>query len=218
MPENSVRPVRSAEGAALDARVGFADSAPLLLVNEASAADLNARLARRGARPVPVYRFRPNLVVAGQVPYEEDRWSRLRIGRAVFRVIKRCSRCPVTTIDPARCELAIEPLATLGDYRKSNGKVYFGIKLLREDSAAGPASLTVGDAVEVLEEGGSPNPEEREGGPGGDPAERSRHTSKAEEIMLFTYSYWTFFDEILDVDRRRPGSGGGPLGPRGMAH
>lgn len=157
MPEGSVRPVRSAEGTVLDARMGFADSAPLLLVNEASLADLNARLAR----PVPVYRFRPNLVVSGQAPYEEDRWRRLRIGGTVFQVIKPCSRCPVITVEPGTGEFGAEPLATLGGYRRSNGKVHFGIKLLREDSAAGPTSLTAGDAVEVLDEAGARGPRAR---------------------------------------------------------
>ena len=60
--------------------VSFADGYPIMLVGESSLADLNARLDQA----VPMDRFRPNLVVAGSSAYEEDRWTKVRIGTALF--------------------------------------------------------------------------------------------------------------------------------------
>ncbi len=96
MPESvrrAVRPGSSGE----EGIVSFADGYPLLLVGEASVADLNARLET----PVPVNRFRPNLVVSGSGAFAEDGWKRIRIGTATFHVVKPCDRCVLTTIDQA---------------------------------------------------------------------------------------------------------------------
>jgi len=49
----------------------FADGYPFMLVSEASLADLNRRAAGQGHPPLPMSRFRPNLVVAGAAPYAE---------------------------------------------------------------------------------------------------------------------------------------------------
>jgi hypothetical protein len=89
---------RPAKGAAPDGgdTVAFADAYPFLLTSEASLADLNGRL---GSGAVPMSRFRPNLVVSGCLPYEEDTWKRLRIGGIPFRGAGPCSRCAITTTD-----------------------------------------------------------------------------------------------------------------------
>ncbi|MCP4284146.1 MAG: MOSC domain-containing protein [Gammaproteobacteria bacterium] len=126
-----------------DDQVGFADGFPFLLISEASLEDLNSRLET----PVPMTRFRPNLVVKGCEPYAEDGWKKIRIGQMVFRVSKPCSRCVIPTIDPATGKKAKEPLKTLNEYRQHDNKVYFGQNLLHD----GPGELEVGADVELLE-------------------------------------------------------------------
>ena len=124
--------------------VSFADAFPFLLISEESLADLNARLAA----PLPIDRFRPNLVVSGAAPYAEDTWSRFRIGDVVFHGATRCSRCVVTTTDQVTAERAPEPLKTLASYRRdADGAVMFGRNLLHETKTG---RLAVGDTVELL--------------------------------------------------------------------
>jgi uncharacterized protein len=128
--------------------VSFADGFPLLLASAASLADLNSRLAA----PIPILRFRPNLVVTGAPPWEEDTWRRIRIGDAIFRVAKPCDRCVITTIDPETAERPnpVEPVRTLGAFRRdTRGGVMFGQNLVPERCT----TLHLGDELEVLESG-----------------------------------------------------------------
>ncbi|WP_457654464.1 MOSC domain-containing protein [Rhodocaloribacter sp.] len=147
MPGQTVRPVdpRYAVGAA---HVSFADGYPLLLTTTASLDDLNRRLDA----PLPMRRFRPNVVVAGAEPYAEDRWRAIRVGAVGFHVVKPCARCVVTTTDPETGARGKEPLRTLATYRRKNDKVYFGQNLI----PGGRGTIRVGDAVTVLAEG-APN-------------------------------------------------------------
>ena len=123
-------------------RVGFADGYPYLLIGQGSLDELNSRLAH----PVPMDRFRPNLVVEGSLPFAEDGWSRVRIGEAVFRLVKPCARCVITTVDQTTGGKGKEPLATLASYRTQGGKVMFGQNLICEEGNV----VHAGDAVEVL--------------------------------------------------------------------
>lgn len=127
------------------AKVGFADAFPFLLIGEESLEDLNGRLAR----PVPMNRFRPNIVVRGAGPFAEDGWKRIEIAGIVFRVVKPCARCVVTTTDQATGRRApdAEPLRTLATYRRVGQDVLFGQNLVHE----GCGRIAVGDAVRVLE-------------------------------------------------------------------
>jgi uncharacterized protein len=127
MSEQIFRPVNPAYSPP-EARVSFADAFPFLLISEESLADLNRRLSQ----PLPMNRFRPNLVVAGGLPYAEDQWKRLAIGSIEFRIVKPCSRCVVTTTDQITTERGQEPLRTLATYRRRDGKVFFGQNLLHE--------------------------------------------------------------------------------------
>lgn len=103
-------------------QVSFADGYPYLLTNQASLDDLNGRLAQ----PVPMTRFRPNLVISGAQAYAEDQWQRLQIGEAVFEIVKPCERCVMITQDQQTGVGGPEPLRTLAGYRRLNGKVIFG--------------------------------------------------------------------------------------------
>ena len=94
MPPSVVRPV-DASYAPDGGRASFSDGFPFLLIGEASLADLNVRLAA----PVPMNRFRPNLVVSGSSAFAEDGWRRIRIGGIPMQVVKPCARCVVTTTD-----------------------------------------------------------------------------------------------------------------------
>jgi uncharacterized protein len=120
-------------------RVSFADAYPLLLTTEGSLEDLN----RRMGQPLPMNRFRPNLVVTGSEPFAEDQWKTIAVAEVTFDVVKPCDRCITTTINQSTGEAGKEPLRTLATFRKWNGQVYFGQNLVHRSLGI----LRVGDAV-----------------------------------------------------------------------
>ncbi|MDX1452922.1 MAG: MOSC domain-containing protein [Oleiphilaceae bacterium] len=140
MPDSCFRQVDRAFFAS-DQRVSFADGFPILLTNTASLEDLNERLKH----PVEMWRFRPNLVVEGAEPYEEDGWSEIQIGEIHLRVVKPCSRCVMTTIDQ-HGQKGKEPLATLATYRKNDFGVCFGQNLVQLSQG----NIRVGDEVKII--------------------------------------------------------------------
>jgi len=92
-------------------RVGFADAFPYLIAVEATLARVNSLMAE----PVPMNRFRPNIVIGGAEADAEYGWKRLSLGEAELTIVKPCDRCVVTTIDQARgVKTGKEPLAALG--------------------------------------------------------------------------------------------------------
>jgi uncharacterized protein YcbX len=96
------------------APVRYPDGFPLLLISAESLDDLNARLPA----PLPMNRFRPNLVVRGLGAFGEDRVRELRLGGVTLRPVKACTRCKVTMTDQRTAEVAAqEPLRTLKTYR-----------------------------------------------------------------------------------------------------
>ena len=125
--------------------MSFADGYPYLLVNQASLDALNQELAA----PVSLQHFRPNLVISGALPYEEDDWSVIRIGEIVFDVAKPCTRCQMTTADPLTGTFSNdnEPMRTLIRTRQLAEGICFGINLL----ARNEGMVQVSDEMEVLE-------------------------------------------------------------------
>lgn len=121
---------------------GFSDGYPILLISEESLTDLNSRLDA----PLPMNRFRPNLVVRGCTPFEEDSWRRIRINGAELAVVKPCPRCEVTTIDKETLERRKEPLKTLATFRKRPGGVMFGQNVIPVSEGV----LEVGMEIEVV--------------------------------------------------------------------
>ncbi|HKT98684.1 MAG TPA: MOSC N-terminal beta barrel domain-containing protein [Paraburkholderia sp.] len=122
-----------------DVPTQFADGFPLLVTSESSLADLNARLAAKGVPPVPMSRFRPNIVVDGGDAFDEDFIDTLSIAgeadakEVVLRFTKPCARCPITTIDQHTgerdAEWPAEPLDTLAVFRadpRVDGGLTFG--------------------------------------------------------------------------------------------
>jgi MOSC domain-containing protein len=140
MPDEVLRPTDPAY--AVGYRVSFADAFGFLLISEASLADLNGRLET----PLPMSRFRPNLVVRGTEPFAEDGWRTLRMGDLELDVVKSCSRCVVTTTDQETGERGKEPLRTLATFRQRGGKVMFGQNLVHR----GTGRLAAGMRVEVV--------------------------------------------------------------------
>jgi uncharacterized protein YcbX len=140
MPEGTRRQVDPARSRRGDV-VGFADAFPFLLLSEGSLTELNRRLSC----PVPMDRFRPNIVVDGCSPHAEDGWRSVHAGGVTFRVAKPCARCVVTTVDQATGERGEEPLRTLATYRERDGKILFGQNLVHD----GLGCLRLGDRCDV---------------------------------------------------------------------
>jgi hypothetical protein len=128
-----------------DAPTLFPDNYSLLVLSDASLADLNQRLPQA----VPVNRFRPNVVVSGLKAYEEDYLASLKIGRSELRFVDLCFRCNLTTIDQETAQFGEEPLKTLMSYRvdPKNSGVKFGAYFAVEQAQAG--RMRVGDKVEI---------------------------------------------------------------------
>lgn len=144
MPESTIRALPAAYAPAAG-RVSFADAFPLLIIGDGSLDELNRRLEE----PVEMLRFRPNIVVGGAAPHEEDAWRTIRLGDVECDVVRPCARCVVPTIDPATGVAGREPTRTLAGYRRWDGKVWFGQNAVHRS----PGTLAVGAAVDVLEIG-----------------------------------------------------------------
>jgi uncharacterized protein YcbX len=145
LPDDVVRPVDPRYADPGD-RAAFADGYPVLVAAQASLDALNARLAARGAPPVGIERFRPNVLVAGTSAFAEDGWTTVAAGEVALALVKPCARCVITTVDPARGAAAgPEPLRTLAAFRRAGNKVLFAQNAVVR--AAG--TLRVGDAVHV---------------------------------------------------------------------
>ncbi len=124
--------------------VAFHDDSPILILSESSLEELNRQLPA----PVPMNRFRPNIVVSDAAPFDEDGWQRITIGDAVFRTVKACERCVTTTIDQETgVPSGPEPLATLAKFRRTAQGVAFG-QYYRPEQAV--ATISLGDTVNVL--------------------------------------------------------------------
>jgi uncharacterized protein YcbX len=142
MPDDSLRAV-DPRYAPEDSVTSFSDAYPFLLIGQASLDDLNKKLQK----PVPINRFRPNIVFAGGDPYEEDTITSLQIGSIQFQGVKLCARCPIPNIDQLTAERSKEPIKTLASYRTKNNKVMFGQNLIHE----GLGIIKVGDEITVQE-------------------------------------------------------------------
>ena len=134
-------------------RVSFADGYPVLLASEASLSAVNDWLAEAGDEPVPMTRFRPNLVVTAAQPWAEDGWvgRRLRIGEVVLRAAKSCTRCLVTTIDQETGEKGREPLRVLGRHRRFDDGIVFAINLIPDTLPGATGTVRLGDPVTLLD-------------------------------------------------------------------
>ena len=113
---------------AFEALNRFSDGYPILMISEASLADLNERLASAGREALPMDRFRPNLVITGVSPYDEDHFESLHCEDVRLKPVKPCPRCPIPSIDQATGLIGDDPLDILARYRDDprSGGVVFG--------------------------------------------------------------------------------------------
>lgn len=141
------RPVNPDYARGSGATTLYADGYPLLVIGQASLEDLNERLAARGLSEVPMNRFRPNIVVEGLDPYDEDHVDTMTIGDVVLKLVKACTRCEVTTTDQTTARRSQEPLRTLSTYRRDDrlAGVTFGMNAIVAQGAG--RAIAVGDAV-----------------------------------------------------------------------
>ncbi|TDU88700.1 hypothetical protein EV138_2246 [Kribbella voronezhensis] len=131
-------------------QTGFGDAHALLITSLSSLDGLNERIVERGGTPIPMNRFRPNLVIAGwHEPHTEDRVLRASAGEVDFGYAARAIRCAVPTVDQATGRKSgPEPTRTLATYRRQpdyGGGVSFGMKA----AVLKPGTIHVGDEILV---------------------------------------------------------------------
>ena len=178
-PGSRHAPVRAAERRyAKDARACFSDGFPILVANQTSLDALNEQLRLKGASPVPMNRFRPNVVLGDAVGGGRvDAWAEYTLGRITVTrknappsapgvgldLVKQCSRCVMVTVaqenPPSKPSVSNEPLATLNE-KRSGSKCGFEREDWREtpffawNAVSDPArlgeSVAVGDRVDVV--------------------------------------------------------------------
>jgi uncharacterized protein YcbX len=144
------RPTSTKWTGGVAAQARFADGYPLLLIGAASLADLNRRLANAGRAALPMNRFRPNLVVDGIEPYEEDYLDTLDAGGLSIKPVKPCARCPIPAIDQATGVAGPDPLDIMLAYRanpRMEGAVCLGMNCILVGGAAG--ELHVGQILQA---------------------------------------------------------------------
>ncbi|NUO60797.1 MAG: MOSC domain-containing protein, partial [Hamadaea sp.] len=151
------RPIAEDHGGLPGDPLNLSDAGPLLAATTASMRQLNDWIAEGAAErgeevpePLPISRFRPNLVFDGSPgesaePFAEDGWQRVRVGTVDFRFAEVCDRCVLTTIDAATFRTGKEPIRTLSRFRKWDGKTWFGVRLV----PLAEGQLRVGDEVTV---------------------------------------------------------------------
>jgi len=144
MPESTQRRV-DPNYAQQNEITSFSDGFPFLLIGQASLDDLNSRMSI----PLPMERFRPNIVFTGGAPYQEDDMKVFNIAYTTFYGVKLCARCIMTTIDTSTGEKGKEPLRTLSQYRLKDKKVFFGQNLLF-DGASNTRTISIGDVITLL--------------------------------------------------------------------
>ncbi|MBV2180553.1 MAG: MOSC N-terminal beta barrel domain-containing protein [Castellaniella sp.] len=125
----------------------FADGFPFLVANQHSLEQLNGQLQEDGHTPVDMIRFRPNIVLQGLEPYDEDHLAGFRTGDLGFAFVKPCARCPIPNVDPLTGRTAPEPGRTLARHRQFEQGVLFGVNAIAA-LPDGEQWLSVGDTIE----------------------------------------------------------------------
>ena len=124
-----------------DEITSFSDGFPLLMIGQTSLDDLNARLAY----PLPINRFRPNIVFEGGYPFQEDAMPLFEINGLEYRAVKPCARCNIPTIDQETGINYEEPTKTLASYRLKDKKILFGQNVL----VSSTGTISVGDEIHL---------------------------------------------------------------------
>jgi hypothetical protein len=127
----------------------FSDGYPILLIGDGSLQDLNDKLVAAGRAPLPMNRFRPNLVIGDLPAFDEDYTGEFAIGEARLKPVKPCPRCPMPSVDQATGTFGPDPLDILRTYRvkpELDDGICFGMNCIV--TAGDGSELTVGQPVE----------------------------------------------------------------------
>jgi len=114
----------------VDAPTLFSDGFPMLVISDASLADLNDKLKTQGRTALPMNRFRPNIVINGTEAFDEDHADTIAIGAAKLKPVKPCARCTMPSVDQGSGEIGPDPLDILRSYRANpriDGGIAFGM-------------------------------------------------------------------------------------------
>lgn len=145
----TMRRISGAHGGEEGESLSLADAGPVLLTSEASLTRLGDWILEGGGEPVPMSRFRPNVVIDGTdaEPFAEDGWEFVTLGEVRFRRTELCDRCVMTQIDGETLHTGKEPIRTLAQHRRWDGKTWFGIRLVPVGIDHSGSRIAVADAV-----------------------------------------------------------------------
>lgn len=143
MPDTTQRKVDT-QYATKNEITNFSDGYPFLILGQSTLDDLNNKLID----PLPINRFRPNIVFTGGKAFQEDGMEHFTVNTINFYGVKLCGRCMITTINQDDSSTSLEPLKTLASYRAKNNKVYFGQNLLHDGSGL----VKIGDELKIIKQ------------------------------------------------------------------
>ncbi|WP_306250045.1 MOSC domain-containing protein [Parvularcula sp. IMCC14364] len=135
------------------APIRFSDGYPILITTTASLRALNDDLTKKGGTPVPMSRFRPNLVIEHDTPWMEDYWAALDIAGIRFDLVKPCQRCVVTTQDQTTGATGLgDPMPAMKRLRVSADIRVKGVLFGWNTVPRGCGVINLGDRVKVIED------------------------------------------------------------------
>lgn len=141
------------EWAGKAAPVGFADGFPVLITTTSSLADLNVTLIAKGQEPVGMDRFRTNILIDNDDPWEEDFWESVEIGGIIFDLVKPCARCIMTTQDQATGDrIGGNPIQGLAEKRMSADRRVPGVLFGWNAVPRSEGAINLGDGMRVVSE------------------------------------------------------------------
>jgi uncharacterized protein YcbX len=124
------------------------DEYPVSILSQASIDDLGGRV--NGGPEFDGRRFRPNFLLEGCTPHEEDSWlgGVVQIGPDLrIRLVAPDPRCAITTLDPDTGERDFDVPKLILSYRPSSRAAYFGVY----GAVEATGTVSVGDNVELVQ-------------------------------------------------------------------
>ncbi|MCV9965902.1 MOSC domain-containing protein [Pararhizobium sp. BT-229] len=141
----------NAEWAGAESPMSFADGYQVLITTIASLADLNVSLISKGQEPVGMDRFRTNILIDNDEPWEEDLWESVEIGGIVFDLVKPCARCIMTTQDQVTGDrIGGNPIQGLAEKRMSADRRVPGVLFGWNAVPRGEGTVSLGDEMRVV--------------------------------------------------------------------
>ncbi|KAH9747109.1 MOSC domain-containing protein [Citrus sinensis] len=129
--ESETRPVDPKYAAG--EKIMFSDCYPFMLLSQGSLDALNKLLKE----PIPINRFRPNILVDGCEPFSEDLWTGIRINNCTFQGVKLCDRCKVRTVVHSLRDFPSDTSICIHVF--NNTEIVFQVPTINQDTGvAGP--------------------------------------------------------------------------------